>query len=339
MKAVSVVVTVKNEESTILQLLDSLQEQSLKPQEVIIIDGGSTDRTIDMIQSAIKSMESFKLIVAKGTNRGQGRNIGISAATSDIIALTDAGVILDKFWLRNLVEPIIQDSADFVGGVYVQTGESVLQKCIGILQYPELSKLRVEDFLPSCRSVAFRKQVWDAVGRWPEHLEKAEDTYFDLMVKEKRFRVALATKAIASWPARNSFAGLFSQYSSYAEWDAKGRLLSKLRIYKLMTLAYVFLVVSLAVISIFGLLGILFFSLTILAYLIYNAVNAFLETRRLSSLYLTVAIKITIFFAETYGIAKGVTSRIHGHFCVYEQNTQKKRTKVSDQKSSAIRPR
>jgi glycosyltransferase involved in cell wall biosynthesis len=318
----SVVLTVKNEGNTVLQLLSSLRHQSLRPHEVIIVDGGSTDGTVEIIRSFIKSNKPFKLIIANGTNRGEGRNIGISAITSDVVALTDGGVVPDKTWLENITKPIAQTNADFVGGVYVQTGENTLQKCIGVLQYPKLTKLRADSFLPSCRSVAFRKHVWETVGRWPEHLEKAEDTFFDLMVKKNKFKTALATNAIVAWPARDSLGKLFSQYSSYAEWDAKARLLSRVSFYRLMILAYILLAVSLASVFAFGFLGFLLSSLTALAYLIFNGVKAFLKTRRPSSFYLAPAVKATIFLAETYGIAVGVASRIRGF--LYKQPLNKR---------------
>ena len=147
MAQVSVVVTVRNEEASILQLLHSFETQSLKPQEVIIVDGGSTDETVKAVESFIDSQSSFKLIPTDGANRSKGRNLGISAATTDMIACTDAGVVLDERWLENLVKPLMNGDADFVGGVYVQSGESPLQKCIGILQYPNLEKLRAGDTL------------------------------------------------------------------------------------------------------------------------------------------------------------------------------------------------
>ncbi len=310
MAAVSVIVTVKNEEATITRLLDSLQNQSLKPKEVIIVDGGSTDRTIDIIQSFIGSRSLFKLIITKGVNRGQGRNIGIEAAASDIIALTDAGVTLDRFWLEKLVESLENEGASFVGGVYIQGGESLLQKCIGILQYPSLEKLHVDNFLPSCRSVAFTKKVWQAVGRWPENLEKAEDTYFDLAVKEKGFKTTLAKDAVVYWPARNSFKDLFLQYSSYAEWDAKARLLTKLRIYKHLALAHILVVFHLLLVIFIGIWGVLLLFFTVFAYLAVNGAKAYLNTHRASSFFLAAAIKVTIFCAETYGVLKGLVSRI-----------------------------
>jgi glycosyltransferase involved in cell wall biosynthesis len=310
MAQVSVVVTVKNEEASILQLLHSFEKQSLKPQEVIIVDGGSTDGTVKVVKSLTESQSSFKLVQTHGVNRSKGRNLGISAASAEIIACTDAGVMLDAHWLENLTKPLMNEDADFVGGVYVQSGESLLQKCIGILQYPNLQKLQVEDFLPSSRSVAFKKSIWKAVGGYPEHLEKAEDTYFDLMVRNEGFKVALAKDAVILWPARKSLSELFSQYSSYAEWDVRAKLCLRLKIYRFMILAYAFLAFSLFLTAEFGFLGFLPPFLVVLAYLAIAGVKAFKKTRRILSFFLAIAIKVTIFSAETFGLVKGLTYRI-----------------------------
>jgi glycosyltransferase involved in cell wall biosynthesis len=310
MDQVAVVVTVKDEEISILQLLHSFENQSLKPHEVIIVDGGSTDGTVKVIKSFANPQLSLKLIQADDANRSKGRNLGISTASTEIIACTDAGVVLDERWLENLVKPLMNDDADFVGGVYLQNGESLLQKCIGILQYPNLQKLRIEDFLPSSRSVAFKKSVWKAVGGYPEHLEKAEDTYFDLMVQREGFKVALAKDAVVLWPARKSFSELFKQYSSYAEWDVRAKLFRKLKIYRFMILAYAFLIFSLFLIAKFGFLGFLPPFLVVLAYLALAGVKAFKKTRTILSFFLAMAIKVTIFSAETFGLLKGLIIRI-----------------------------
>jgi len=312
MSTVSVVITVKNEEDSISQLLESLEDQSLKPCEVIIVDGGSKDKTVEIVQSFTEANEAFKLITANGANRGEGRNIGISSAKSENVAITDAGVVLEKSWLENLTKPMISENADFVGGVYVQGGRSLLQKCIGILQYPSIDRLRVDDFLPSCRSVVFTKKVWKTVGRWPEHLEKADDTYFDLLVRENGFKMALAKDAVVSFPARNSFKDLFLQYSSYSEWDVRARLFSRLKIYRFMVLAYVLLGLFAYGILRFGWWGFFLSFAVVLSYLVFAGTKASLATRNLLAFPIAVGVKITIFVAETYGIIKGFIRRVSG---------------------------
>jgi glycosyltransferase involved in cell wall biosynthesis len=308
MAETSVVITVRDEEKEIIQLLRSIQNQSQNPTEVIFVDGGSMDKTVEMIKSFANSDFSLKVVVANGANRSKGRNIGISAANSDVIACTDAGVVLDRFWLENLTKSLADQKADFVGGVYVQNGESLLQKCIGILQYPNLDKLDAS-FLPSSRSVAFRKSVWQTVGGYPEYLEKAEDTFFDLAIKEKNFKIALAKDAVVFFPARNSIGALFNQYSSYAEWDVRAHLVSKLKPYRFMFFAYVVLAVLLLSVFIFGLWGFLFSLSSVLAYLALSGLKVYRKTRKALSFFEAAAVKLTIFAAETFGLAKGLAHR------------------------------
>src|SRR3989338_2419096 len=96
------IATVFNEEKTIEEFLSSISKQSVLPDEVIIVDGGSTDSTASVI-SNLKSQISnkrikFKLIIKKG-NRSVGRNEAIKNASNEIIVCSDAGCILDKNWL------------------------------------------------------------------------------------------------------------------------------------------------------------------------------------------------------------------------------------------------
>src|SRR6185437_14482066 len=102
---VSVVVTVRNEERTINGLIETLLAQTRVPDEVVIADGGSTDRTVAMIHRWIQEDRSIRLLSCPGANIAAGRNRAIEAATGDIIACTDAGVRLDRHWLERIVRP------------------------------------------------------------------------------------------------------------------------------------------------------------------------------------------------------------------------------------------
>ena len=64
---------------------------SRPPDEIVIADGGSTDRTVEIIRSAAQDGLPVRLVMAPGTNISQARNRAIAAAASDIIACTDAG--------------------------------------------------------------------------------------------------------------------------------------------------------------------------------------------------------------------------------------------------------
>ena len=97
---VSLVVTVLNEAATINSLLTSVAKQSRLPEEVVMVDGGSSDGTVRLVRrfAADHPQLNLKLIEQPG-NRSVGRNAGITAASHDWIAITDAGCTLHQHWL------------------------------------------------------------------------------------------------------------------------------------------------------------------------------------------------------------------------------------------------
>src|SRR4030042_3810424 len=99
---ISVCLTVLNEENNISRLLKSLIYQNVNPDEIIIVDGGSKDKTIQIIRHFQKKDKKIKLIV-KNCTRSEGRNIACDIAKNEIIAMTDAGCIPKSNWLEEIV--------------------------------------------------------------------------------------------------------------------------------------------------------------------------------------------------------------------------------------------
>ena len=112
---VSLISTLKNEESSVKEFLDSLLSQSRPPDEIIMVDGGSSDKTVEIIDSYIGNGAPIKLIVSKGANIAQGRNTAIKNSKYDVIASTDLGCRLDKDWLKNLLNKF-GEQTDIVSG-------------------------------------------------------------------------------------------------------------------------------------------------------------------------------------------------------------------------------
>ena len=98
---VSVVATVLNEQPAIGRLLESLAAQTRPPDEVVIVDGGSTDGTLELLKEWLRT-DTFPLLVLErpGANISQGRNAAIDAASGDVVATTDAGVRIESGWLE-----------------------------------------------------------------------------------------------------------------------------------------------------------------------------------------------------------------------------------------------
>jgi len=250
---VSVIATVLNEASSLPRLLDSLCVQTRQPDEVIISDGGSTDGTAEIL-TAYAGRLPLRIIPLPGSNISQGRNAAIAAATGEVIASTDAGVRLSPNWLAALVVPFEreeQERADLddlrgvaggqydvpwqveplrvVAGFFEADPQGAFETALGATTLPDLEDVDPLRFLPSSRSLAFRKSLWEEVGGYPEWLDYCEDLIFDFRMRERVTPEgwAFEPNAVAHFRPRPNPLSFFRQYYRYARGDGKADLWRK----------------------------------------------------------------------------------------------------------------
>jgi len=222
MKA-SIIATVKNEGEALRPLLDSILDQTCPADEVVICDGGSTDDTLAVLDE-YRQWLPLRVIVAPNANISQGRNRAIAAATGDIIAGTDAGVILSPNWLEELLRPFEDESVQVVSGWFEADPYTDFEVVMGSTVLPAREDVNPKTFLPSSRSVAFRKSAWAAVGGYPEWLEHSEDLVFDLALRERFGPFPFAPGAVAYFRPRSSLRAFYAQYYAYARGDGRANL-------------------------------------------------------------------------------------------------------------------
>ena len=228
----SVIATVLNERDTIERLLTSLDGQTRRPDEVVIADGGSTDGTLSILNSWASSESlPLRVIETPGANISEGRNAAISAATGALIATTDAGVRLEDDWLERLLAPFDREGTgqviSIVSGWFVPDPQTLFEAAMGATVLPQLRDVNPETFLPSSRSVAFRKAAWEACGGYPEWLDYCEDLIFDLRLRDLYRSFAFAPDAVVHFRPRGSLKAFFKQYYQYARGDGKADLWRK----------------------------------------------------------------------------------------------------------------
>jgi glycosyltransferase involved in cell wall biosynthesis len=229
---VSIIATVKNEESSVQRLLDSLAAQTRQPDELVFADGGSADKTVEVLKKyATESGLPLQVLVCPGTNISQGRNAAIATARGDVIASTDAGVRLVPTWLEELVRPFEgetgEDPVNVVSGFFLPDPQSVFETAMGATVLPALADIDPNRFLPSSRSVAFRKETWQEIGGYPEWLDYCEDLIFDLKLRELYGPFPFAPRAVAYFRPRSNLKAFFKQYYRYARGDGKADLWRK----------------------------------------------------------------------------------------------------------------
>ena len=302
---ITLIATVKNEEFSIRDFLDALLSQTRLPNEIIVTDGGSVDRTTEIVNEYITNGAPIKLIIAKG-NRSVGRNEAIRNASYDIIACTDAGCRADPDWLKNIIEPFENDqSIDVVGGFYQPIANNIFGKCVGVLTICDIKRIDPNTFLPSARSVAFKKEAWRKVGGFPEQFSWNEDTSFMLNLRKVGLKFIFVPRAIVYRRVESNLKEIFWKYHFYAKGDAEACLSKKK--YSLFYIRYLMGAILVSIGFIFWPLWCIAL-LCLIAYLAKYAIKVFVKVRSAKGLVWGPLIKLAIDFAVLSGFGRGLFS-------------------------------
>lgn len=221
---ISIIVTVFNEEKTIENFLGSIKKQTLKPNEVIIVDGGSSDFTYEKILKYKKNNKlNIRLLQKKG-NRSVGRNFAIKNSKNQVIAITDAGCVLDKNWLKNISEPFKDKSVDVVAGYYKGKPKNIFEKSIlpYVLVMPDKTSSK---FLPATRSIAIRKKYFQKVGKFNEKLNHNEDYEFAKRLEKNNANIFFQKTAFVFWEPVQNLKKAFRMFYRFAMGDVESKIL------------------------------------------------------------------------------------------------------------------
>jgi glycosyltransferase involved in cell wall biosynthesis len=114
---VSVIIPAFNEEEMIGKCLESLVGACypLDAFEVIVVDNGSTDRTLEIARSFSTRLR-LTILQRPGVNISALRNLGASAARGELLAFLDADCSIPKDWFENAASNLASDSAGVIGG-------------------------------------------------------------------------------------------------------------------------------------------------------------------------------------------------------------------------------
>src|SRR5579859_7608060 len=199
---IALISTVFNEGPDIVAWADSLRRQTLKPDEFVVVDGGSTDGTPERLQKAF-SHGDFpvpKIIVEK-CNIARGRNLAIQNTTAEIIASSDASSYPEPGWLAEITRPLLEDpSVDAVGGKTIITAENDFQK---FLLEMEGQPKDDDGYYPSSRNLALRREAWASVGGYPEWPTLAgEDALYNYELHAVGKKFACNNAALVRWTVR-----------------------------------------------------------------------------------------------------------------------------------------
>jgi glycosyltransferase involved in cell wall biosynthesis len=230
---VSLITAVYNESDSLMDFLECYRNQTRYADEFIIVDGKSPDGTAGIIRKYSAENPFLNITVIEDELFSKkysaapvalARNKAIEVSKNEIIAVTDAGCILDKDWLYNITRPFEDLNVDVVSGWYESVIENDFQKAFRKIFLPVKETIRADTFLPSSRSLAFKKKCWEYVGGYPDKSYSGEDTKFDIMLKEKGYKFVFASDALVFWRLPANVEEAVSKYYNYGFGDGVYKL-------------------------------------------------------------------------------------------------------------------
>lgn len=113
---ISVIIPCFNERDTIEQIVDAVRAAPIENIEIVIVDDGSTDGTIDVLKQKISKRADQVLYQPRNQGKGAALRVGFAAATGDIILIQDADLEYNPTDYPVLLAPILSGNADVVFG-------------------------------------------------------------------------------------------------------------------------------------------------------------------------------------------------------------------------------
>lgn len=219
---VSIVLTVLNEGNGLAELLEALLAQTAAFEEIVIVDGGSQDDTLALLQAYAQRQPRIKVHVERGVNIARGRNLAIARSVGQIIAVTDGGCRPTKDWLKELLAPFYFDPhVGAVGGRFIPVTKTRFEHYSGLMSIPDMgSESQCGMFYG--RSSAFRKRLWERVGGYPEWLYTAEDTLFAIGAgRLTDYRIVHAPASVLHWRPRSTLRKMAKMFYLYGRGNGR----------------------------------------------------------------------------------------------------------------------
>ncbi len=231
---VSIVIPCLNEENYIVALLNSLAAQDYGPDgiEVLVSDGGSTDRTRELVRGYASPFARLDLVENPRRITVAGLNEGMAASRGDCWIIIGAHSQVRSDFVRESVAALKRTGAACVGGPIETIGEGSVGMAIAAAMSSPFgvgnAKFRYAEVEGEVDTVPFgcyHRKVWDVVGQFDETIDGADEDSYNQRLIDAGGRIWLTPAIRSSYYPRRTFKALAKQYWEYGA--AKGTLFQR----------------------------------------------------------------------------------------------------------------
>jgi len=192
--------------------IEGVLKQSLRPDEILIIDDGSRDRTRE-----IASSFSTVKVVPHTENRGLGaaRNTAFRAARNELVASLDADCVPEAEWLANLASRINDERLAGVGGRLLEGVQDSLAdrwRCAHMPQQWGDDPIEDPAFLFGCNNLFRKSAVLEVGGYDPTMRTNGEDADMSRRLKSAGWKLVYEPRAVATHLRRDTVASIMNAF-------------------------------------------------------------------------------------------------------------------------------
>jgi glycosyltransferase involved in cell wall biosynthesis len=230
---ISVIVPLLNEEATIERLTRSLLEQDYPREryEILMVDGGSTDRTLELLRRT-DSEGRVRVLSNPRRTAPAALNVALAAARGEIVSRTDGHSFVAPDYLSRVVAVMEETGEAAAGGPVLMHADTPFRRAlaealnskVGVGSVPYRT-LRRRAFVESLQTGSFRRQVLDAAGGFDESLAVVEDLDMNTRIRKAGHRLVLDPSIRFWYVPRGSLGEVWRQIFSYGL--VKARILRK----------------------------------------------------------------------------------------------------------------
>ena len=215
----SVIVCSHNGGHTLPDCLEGLLHLEYPDFEVIVVDDGSTDSTADIVQEY-----GFRLITTENLGLSNARNVGMQAASGEIIAYLDDDARPDPHWLTYLAATFLNTEHAGVGGPNItHPSDGLMAKCVGKAPGNPTHVLlsdREAEHIPGC-NMAFRKAYLEEIGAFDTRFRVAgDDVDICWRLRQRGWSLGFSPAAVVWHHRRNSIRAYWKQQRGYGKAEA-----------------------------------------------------------------------------------------------------------------------
>lgn len=317
---VSVIIPVYNEEKYIEETIMSIENQTYDKSkiEVIVVDGMSSDKTVDILNNLKDQLNiSIKIEINKKRIAPTAMNIGIKVATGDVIIRIDGHSYMDKNFIKEAISFISDREVDCVGGPIYTINNSFMGEAISKAMSCPFgvgdAKFRYsseETYVDTLAFGAYKKDVFEEVGLFDEELVRNQDDEFNLRLVRSGGKILLTPNIKSYYYSRSSIKKLWKQYFQYGYWKVrviqKHKIPSSIR--QLVPATFVTTIVTLSVLSIFSKIALVMLSGILFLYTTFSIVFSIMACKFKEKKFIGILPMIFLILHISYGIGflKGI---------------------------------